>query len=60
VDFAGANNFFTLVEGGVSYATFGIQGSAFAGLSKVNGNTFGTGAKISVKMADIPIAGWAY
>jgi hypothetical protein len=57
VNFAGANNFYALMEGGVGYITFGVQGGAFAGLSKVAGSTFGTGTVISIN-ARIPISGW--
>lgn len=47
-----------LIEPNVTYATFGIQSGAAAGITKTFGNTF-TSSLTLVINARIPIAGWA-
>lgn len=47
----------TLCEPGVSYVTFSAINASFSGLSKINGNTLGTGYGFNFT-ARIPIEGW--
>jgi len=56
--YAAAHDQQMLGEPGVTYLTFGLESATQAGLTKQNGNFFGTGAVMSVN-AVVPIVGWS-
>jgi hypothetical protein len=51
-------SFNVLIEPNVSYVTFGVQGSAAAGMTKVNGSALVGNTEVFSFTARIPIAGW--
>lgn len=58
VSAASSFSFHILQEPSVSYVTFGVQGSAAAGMTKVLGNALVGSAEVVSFTARVPIAGW--
>lgn len=55
----GAQAIEVLMEGGVSYMTFGVANASNSGYTKMNGNTFFANAGVLTLFASFPIAGWS-
>jgi|694.fasta_scaffold00313_35 hypothetical protein len=55
----GAGSFTALMDSSVSYVTFGVQATSFAGLGKLNGNQLTASGTFMAFTASVPVEGWS-